>query len=76
MINKEVRVHHILPIHILSVIRKIGSQGGSLVGSTFRHNGQIFIFVKNDSVLANEQLIEWLAGILYVFWMKVRIRPL
>ncbi len=52
MINKEVRVHHVPPIRILSVIHKVGGQGGSLAGNTFRHNGQIFILVKNDIVLS------------------------
>jgi hypothetical protein len=52
MINREVRVHHIPPIYILSIIRKVGNQGGFLAGSTLRHNGQIFIFVKNDIVLS------------------------
>jgi len=51
MINKEVSVHHVSPIRILSVIHKVSSQGGFLVSSTFHHNGQIFIFVKNDVVL-------------------------
>jgi hypothetical protein len=52
MIGREVRVHHILPIRILNIIRKVGGQGGSLVGSMFHHSGQIFIFVKNDIVLS------------------------
>jgi hypothetical protein len=51
MINMEVRVHHVLLIRILSVICKVGSQGGFVMGNTLRHNGQIFIFVKNDVVL-------------------------
>jgi hypothetical protein len=50
--NKEVRVHHVSPIRILSVVRKVGNQGGSLVGNTLCHSGQIFIFVKNDVVLS------------------------
>jgi hypothetical protein len=52
MINKEVRVHHVPPIHILSVIHKVSGQGGSLVGNTLHHNGQNFIFVKNDVVFS------------------------
>jgi hypothetical protein len=36
----------------LSIIHKVGSQGGFLVGSMLRHNNQIFIFVKNDIVLS------------------------
>jgi hypothetical protein len=52
MISKEVHVHHVPPIRILNVTRKVGGQGGSLAGSTFRHIGQIFIFVKNDIVLS------------------------
>jgi hypothetical protein len=52
MINKEVCIHHIPPIQILSIIRKVGGQGGFLAGKTLRHSGQIFIFVKNDIVLS------------------------
>ncbi len=52
MINREVHVHHVPPICILSIIRKIGGQSGSLAGSTLHHNGQIFIFIKNDVVLS------------------------
>ncbi len=52
MINREVRVHHISPIRILSVICKIGGQDGFLVSNTLHHNDQIFIFVKNDVVLS------------------------
>ncbi len=51
-ISKEVCVHHVPPIRILSVIRKVGNQGGSLAGSTLRHSSQIFIFVKNDVVVS------------------------
>jgi hypothetical protein len=36
----------------LSVIRKVGDQSGFLVGSTLRHNGQIFIFITNNVVLS------------------------
>jgi len=52
MISREVRIHHVPPIHILSVIRKVGGQGGFLVGSMLRHSGQIYIFIKNDVVLS------------------------
>ncbi len=52
MISKEVRVHHIPPIHILSVICKVGGQGGILASGTLHHSDQIFIFVKNDIVLS------------------------
>jgi hypothetical protein len=52
MISKEVCVHHVPPIRILSVTHEVGSQGGSLEGNTLRHNGQIFIFVKNDVVMS------------------------
>jgi hypothetical protein len=52
MISMEVHVHHVPPIHIFSVICKVGGQGGSLAGNTLRHNNQIFIFVKNDVVLS------------------------
>jgi len=52
MINKEVSIHHVPPIRILSVIQKVGNQGGFLVNSTLHHNDQIFIFVKNDVVLS------------------------
>jgi hypothetical protein len=52
MISREIRVHHVSPIHILSVIGKVGGQGGFLAGSTLRHSGQIFIFIKNDIVLS------------------------
>jgi hypothetical protein len=51
MISKKVRIHHVSPIRILSVTHKVGSQGGSLEGNTLRHNGQIFIFVKNDVMM-------------------------
>ncbi len=54
MINMEVHLHHIPPIRILSVIHKVGSQGGSLASNTLRHNGQIFIFVKNDVVMSSQ----------------------
>ncbi len=52
MINREVHIHHVSPILILSIIHKVGGQSGSLVGSTLYHNIQIFIFVKNDVVLS------------------------
>jgi hypothetical protein len=52
MISMEVRVHHVPPIRILNVIHKVGGQGCSLASSTLRHNGQIFIFVKNDVMLS------------------------
>jgi hypothetical protein len=52
MINREVCVHHIPPIRILSVIRKVGGQGGFLTSNTLHHNGQILIFAKYDVVLS------------------------
>jgi len=52
MINREVRIHHVLPICISNVIHKVGGQGGFLAGNTFCHSGQIFIFVKNDVVMS------------------------
>ncbi len=52
MISREVHIHHVSPIHILSIIRKVCSQSGFLVGSMVRHTGEIFIFVKNDIVLS------------------------
>ncbi len=52
MINKEVHIHHVPPIRILSDIRKVGGQGGFLAGNMLCHNDQIFIFVKNDVVLS------------------------
>jgi hypothetical protein len=48
----EVHVHHILPISLLSIICKVGGQGGSLTGSMLHHSGQIFIFVKNGTVMS------------------------
>ncbi len=48
----EIHVHHVSPICILSVIRKVGGQNGSLVGNTFHQDNQIFIFVENDIVLS------------------------
>ncbi len=52
MISREIRVHHVPPICILSIIHKVNNQGGSLASNMLRHNGQIFIFVKNDVVVS------------------------
>jgi hypothetical protein len=52
MINREIRVNHVLPIRILSIIHKVGAQGGFQVGIMLCHSGQIFIFIKNNVVLS------------------------